>query len=184
MVYTMSRRPEPSLAGRPQYTDNGRNEVVDLKKVIETLDTDAKKRLKEKHQQSSVEKLVDYYRRRGGGLRALIRDLDSDELRNALTLLDKSELQAVVYGALAFDSKVSEFNLDDKDVAPLSKLRGIMERLCGWSKDSFTEATYEKLIEMLNRFGIDVEEDDFHRLEKDGRKAADKKVRLERMFVG
>lgn len=152
--------------------------------MIETLDTDAKSRLKREHQVRSVEKLVGYYRRRGGGLRALIGDLNSAELRNALTLLDKCELQAVVYGALAFDSKVSELIPDDVNVTKLRRLRGIMKGLCGWSIDSFTPATYEKLIEMLNRFGIDVEEDDLRQLKQDGKKAADRKVKLERMFVG
>ena len=36
---------------------------------------------------------------------------------------------------------------------------------------------------MLNRFGIDVEERRLEKLEKDGPKAADRKVRLLRMFA-
>ena len=154
-----------------------------LKEVIGALDKRTQDRLMKKYRVTTVRQLVNRYKKEGG-LRALVGDLNPPELRKSLTVLDKSELQAVVYGALAFDSKVSEFFPDGDNVLSLRQLGGIMERLCGWSKDSFTEATYEKLIEMLNRFGIDVEEYDLHKLKKGGKKAASRQVKLKRMFVG
>ena len=157
--------------------------MADLEEVIRALNESTKERLKDEHNVRSIRRLVKCYER-DGGWKVLVGDLRPGELRKSLTVLDTRELQAVVYGALAFDSKANEFFSDDENVAKLSKLKGIMKRLCGWSIKSFTQATYDELIEMLNRFGIDVEESNLHHLEQDGNYAEDRKVRLKRMFVG
>ena len=140
-------------------------------------------RLMEKHSVDTRRKLVNHYNR-NGGLKALIGELNEQDLRKSLTVLDnKSKLQAVVYGALAFDSKLEALIPEDENQGNSRKLRGIMDELCGWHVDSFQQPTYDDLTEMLNRFGIDVEERKLEKLEKDGKKAADRKTRLLRMFA-
>ena len=135
-----------------------------------------------KHNVDTQRKLVNHYER-NGGLKPLVRELNEQELCRSLTVLDKSELQATVYGALAFDSKLEALIPEDGNQGSSRKLRGIMDELCGWHVDSFQQSKYDALMLMLNRFGIDVEERRLDELEKDGGKAADRKVRLLRMFA-
>lgn len=143
-------------------------------------------KLMNRHKVGTQRQLVNHYNK-NGGLKALVGELNEQELRKSLTVLSKSELQMVVYGALAFDSKLEALIPDDGQQGNSRKLRGIMEDLCGWHVDTFQQVTYDSLIQMLNRFGVDVEERELEHLEKDGRKgknkAADRKVRLLRMFV-
>lgn len=159
---------------------------MEIGDVIGALNERTQKRLMKTHKVNTQRKLANHYKR-NGGLKILVGELKEAELCRSLTVLDKSELQAVVYGALAFDSKLEALIPKNDGQGPSRKLRGIMQELCGWHDDSFQQATYDALTQMLNRFGIDVEE---RRLEKlvmggkpDGkRRAADRKVRLLRMF--
>ena len=158
--------------------------MVDLEVVIGTLNKGTKKRLMQNRKVKSERRLVRDYES-NGGLRDLVGELKHAELRKSLAVLDKSELQAVVYGALAFDSKVSIFFPRDDNKGKLRKLGRIMQLLCGWSTDRFQQVTFDALIEMLNRAGVDVEERDLKQLKKmDGTNAADRKVRLKRIFAG
>lgn len=135
-----------------------------------------------RHKVDTERKLVNHYRK-NGGLSDLVGELSLRELRQSLSVLDERELRAVVYGALAFDSKVDILIPDGEVVGNARKLRGIMKELCGWSVNSFQQSTYDAVIEMLNRVGVDVEERDLDRLGQAGNKAADRKVRLRRMFA-
>ena len=156
--------------------------MATLKDVIEALNQRTRRRLMKKHNVDTQRKLVNHYER-NGGLKLLVRELNEQELCRSLTVLDKSELQATVYGALAFDSKLEALIPEDGNQGSSRKLRGIMDELCGWHVDSFQQSKYDALMLMLNRFGIDVEERRLDELEKDGKKAADRKVRLLRVFA-
>ncbi len=156
--------------------------MATLTDVIGALNRRSVSKLMRRHNVDTQRKLVNHYNR-NGGLKALVGELDEQELRKSLTVLDKSELQTIVYGALAFDSKLDALIPKDGQQGNKRKLRGIMDDLCGWRVDTFQQATYDSLIQMLNRFGIDVEEAQLEHLEQDGKKAADKKVRLLRMFT-
>lgn len=157
--------------------------MADLKEVIGALNDSTKRRLKRNRDVTTERQLVSHYKN-NGGLRELVGDLNPAELCKSLTVQDKRELQAVVYGALAFPSQVGVFfSRDDLNKSKLTKLGSIMHRLCGWSTESFQQVTYDALIKMLNRFGVDVEETDLQRLRMDGNSAADRKVRLKRMFT-
>lgn len=153
-----------------------------IRDVVHALSRSARDRLMKRHEVETERKLVNFYGK-NGGLRALVRELDQAELRRSLAVLDKSELQAVVYGALAFDSKVDTLIPGNRDRGNARKLRRIMKELCGWSVESFQQSTYDALIEMLNRVGVDVEKRDLEHLVQAGTRAADRKVRLRRMFA-
>ena len=157
-----------------------------LLEVIKVLNKGTTVRLMRKHGVDTLPKLANRYDK-GEGLRALVGSLYKKELCKALTVLDRTELQEVVYGALAFDSKADHLIRNDdegqKEQGNLRELKGIMDDLCGWSVDRFKQPTYNDLIEMLNRFGVDVEERELDRLEKKrGKRASGRKVRLQRMF--
>lgn len=145
--------------------------------VINVLNKGTTDRLMKEHGVDTLQKLANRYRK-GDGMKDLVEGLEEAELRKALTVLNRRELQEVVYGALAFDSKA-----DALISARKKKLGGIMTDLCGWSVNTFQQSTYDRLIEMLNRFGVDVEERNLDQLKKKkDETAADRKVRLQRVF--
>ena len=87
--------------------------MATLKDVIEALNEHTKRRLMKRHSVDTQRKLVNHYDR-SGGLKFLVRELNKQELCRSLTVLDKSELQAIVYGALAFDSKLEALIPEDE----------------------------------------------------------------------
>lgn len=160
--------------------------MATLNKAIEALGERGKGRLLRKHKVKTVPQLVNHYRqndRENGGWSDFVRELKGQELRKSLTVLDDGELKAVVFGALAFADKAKILIPGGGEVGNLRMLRGIMKDLCGWSVETFQQATYDAVIEMLNRVGVDVEERQLEQLEQAGGRAADRKVRLRRMFA-
>lgn len=154
-----------------------------LRKVLGALTKRTRDRLMSAHSVDSTQRLVNHYDRQDNGLRDLVGELNKQELCKSLTVLDQSDLQAVVYGALAFDSKLKSLIRTGRKQGNSRDLKGIMKVLCGWNIDRFKEPTYVALIEMLNRVGVDVEEHRFDHLEKKrGGHAGDRRVRLRRMF--
>ena len=156
-----------------------------LEDAIATLGKRRREGLLQKYNVGTVRQLANHYKRHGGhgGWRDFIRELTGPELRKSLTVLKKRELQAVVFGALAFEDKVKTLIPPNHVVGNRRNLRGIMRDLCGWADETFQQATYDALIEMLNRVGVDVEERKLKQLKQAGKKAADRTVRLRRMFA-